>query len=254
MFNTIGFIGTGTMGAAVARAAVKGAPGASILQPYPRQGGGPGQGPGVPGLRQRDGGPHLFADFPGGKAPDDGRHAGVHRPHPGRPERPLRASLHGRRSGRPAHSGYGRGEVPGDLLHAQYYGLDATEEELDGFQALLAPAGLVDRIEPGQLNAASAVSGCGPAFCSLFIEALADGGVACGLPRAKALAYAAQMVEGTAKLMLEQHAHPGVLKDGVCSPGGTTIQGVRALEAKGFRSAAMEAVIAAYDKTISMGN
>ena len=131
---------------------------------------------------------------------------------------------------------------------------DATEEELDGFQALLAPAGLVDRIEPAQLNAASAVSGCGPAFCSLFIEALADGGVACGLPRAKALAYAAQMVEGTAKLMLEQHAHPGVLKDGVCSPGGTTIQGVRALEANGFRSAAMEAVIAAYDKTVAMGN
>ena len=58
----------------------------------------------------------------------------------------------------------------------------------------------------------------------------------------------------TAKLMLEQHAHPGVLKDGVCSPGGTTIQGVRALEANGFRSAAMEAVIAAYDKTVAMGN
>ena len=136
----------------------------------------------------------------------------------------------------------------------QYYGLGTPQEELDAFQALLSPAGLVDRIEPAQLNAASAVSGCGPAFCALFIEALADGGVACGLPRAKALAYAAQMVEGTAKLMLEQHAHPGALKDGVCSPGGTTIQGVRALEAKGFRSAAMEAVIAAYDKTISMGN
>ncbi len=135
----------------------------------------------------------------------------------------------------------------------EYYGLGVTEAELDAFQALLAPAGLVDRIEPGQLNAASAVSGCGPAFCALFIEALADGGVACGLPRAKALAYAAQMVEGTARLMRETSSHPGVLKDGVCSPGGTTIQGVRTLESKGFRSAAMEAVIAAYDKTVSLG-
>ena len=135
----------------------------------------------------------------------------------------------------------------------QYYGLGTTQEELDAFQTLLSPAGLVDRIEPGQLNAASAVSGCGPAYCALFIEALADGAVACGLPRAKALAYAAQMVEGTARLMLETGSHPGVLKDGVCSPGGTTIQGVRALEARGFRSAAMEAVIAAYDKTAAMG-
>ena len=135
----------------------------------------------------------------------------------------------------------------------EYYGLGATEAELDAFQALLAPAGLVDRIDPGQLNAASAVSGCGPAFCALFIEALADGAVACGLPRAKALAYAAQMVEGTARLMRETDSHPGVLKDGVCSPGGTTIQGVRTLEERGFRSAAMEAVIAAYDKTVSLG-
>ena len=135
----------------------------------------------------------------------------------------------------------------------EYYGLGTTQEELDAFQALLAPAGLVDRIEPGQLNAASAVSGCGPAFCSLFIEALADGGVACGLPRAKALAYAAQMVEGTARLMLETGSHPGQMKDAVCSPGGTTIQGVRTLEARGLRSAAMEAVIAAYEKTIAMG-
>lgn len=136
----------------------------------------------------------------------------------------------------------------------QYYGLDATEEELDAFQALLSPAGLVDRVNPDRLNAASAVSGCGPAFCAIFIEAIADGGVACGLPRDKALAYAAQMVEGTAKLMLEQHAHPGTLKDGVCSPGGTTIQGVRTLEDRGFRSAVIEAVIAAYDKTVAMGN
>ena len=136
----------------------------------------------------------------------------------------------------------------------EYYGQGASQEELDAFQALLAPAGLVDRVNPDRLNAASAVSGCGPAFCAIFIEAIADGGVACGLPRDKALAYAAQMVAGTAQLMLDQHEHPGQLKDGVCSPGGTTIQGVRTLEDRGFRSAVMEAVIAAYDKTVAMGN
>ena len=136
----------------------------------------------------------------------------------------------------------------------QYCSDDVEPEKMAEWLAAMAPAGRLDAVPEGMMDAASAVSGCGPAFCSLFIEALADGGVACGLPRAKALAYAAQMVEGTAKLMLEQHAHPGALKDGVCSPGGTTIQGVRALEAKGFRSAAMEAVITAYDKTISMGN
>ena len=92
------------------------------------------------------------------------------------------------------------------------------------------------------------MSGCGPAFCALFIEALADGGVACGLPRTKALAYAAQMVEGTAKLMMEKGLHPGQLKDRVCSPGGTTIQGVRVLEERGFRAAAIDAVIATFEK------
>ena len=134
----------------------------------------------------------------------------------------------------------------------QYYGVDTTEEELSDFQTLLSAAGMIDRIDPERLNAASAVSGCGPAFCAVFIEALADG-VACGLPRDKALAYAAKMVEGTAQLMLENHAHPGQLKDGVCSPGGTTIQGVRTLEDRGFRSAVIEAVIAAYEKTIALG-
>ena len=86
-----------------------------------------------------------------------------------------------------------------------------------------------------------------------FIEALADGGVACGLPRAKAQEYAAQMVLGSAKLVLESGKHPGALKDAVCSPGGSTIQGVRVLEEHGLRGAVMDAVLAAYDKTKEMG-
>lgn len=134
----------------------------------------------------------------------------------------------------------------------QYCGLGVTVEELDSFAALLAPAGLVDPVPEGLIDAASAVSGCGPAFAYLFLEALADGGVACGLPRDKAVAYAAQMAEGAARMVLESGRHPGALKDAVCSPGGTTIQGVRVLEERGFRAAAMDAVIAAYEKTLKL--
>jgi pyrroline-5-carboxylate reductase len=90
-----------------------------------------------------------------------------------------------------------------------------------------------------------AVSGCGPAYVDLFVEALADAGVACGLPRKDAVTLAAQMTLGSARLVLESGKHPGELKDAVCSPGGTTIQGVRTLEARNFRSAVIEAVIAA---------
>lgn len=134
----------------------------------------------------------------------------------------------------------------------QYCGLGVTMEELDAFAALLAPAGLVDPVPEGLIDAASAVSGCGPAFAYLFIEALADGGVACGLPRDKAISYAAQMAEGAARMVLESGQHPGALKDAVCSPGGTTIQGVRTLEERSFRGAVMDAVIAAYEKTLKL--
>ena len=134
----------------------------------------------------------------------------------------------------------------------QYCGLGVEEEELAEFAALMAPAGLIDRVDEKLIDAARAVSGCGPAFAYLFIEALADGAVACGLPRDKALAYAAQMLAGSAELALNSGKHPGALKDAVCSPGGTTIQGVRALEEGGFRAAAMNAVIAAYEKTLSL--
>ncbi len=116
----------------------------------------------------------------------------------------------------------------------------------------LAPAGLIEHLEERLIDAASCVAGCGPAFLDLFLEALADGGVACGLPRATALRCAAQMALGAAKLALETGAHPGALKDAVCSPAGSTIQGVRALERAGFRSALIEAVIAACEKTKEM--
>ena len=106
-------------------------------------------------------------------------------------------------------------------------------------------AGRFLAVEERLMNAGMAVSGCGPAFVDLFVEALADAGVAEGLYRRDAQMLAAQMVLGSAKLILESGQHPGELKDAVCSPGGTTIQGVRKLEEKGFRSAVIEAVIAA---------
>ena len=136
---------------------------------------------------------------------------------------------------------------------AQFCVRGVTAEEKEGFCSLMAPSGLLDEMEEGLMTAANCISGCGPAFAALFTEALADGGVACGLPRDKALACAAQTLVGTGALYLAQGKHPGAMKDGVCSPGGSTIQGVRALEARGFRSAAMEAVIAAYEKTLSLG-
>ncbi|MBQ2061690.1 MAG: pyrroline-5-carboxylate reductase [Oscillospiraceae bacterium] len=135
----------------------------------------------------------------------------------------------------------------------QYCGLGVTGDELAAFAALLSGAGTVDPLPEHLIDAASAVSGCGPAFVDLFLEALADGGVACGLPRPKAMAYAAAMVEGAAKMARLSGDHPGALKDAVCSPAGSTIQGVRALEKGAFRGAVMDAVIAAYEKNRELG-
>lgn len=123
---------------------------------------------------------------------------------------------------------------------------------LETFLDNMSGAGRFARLEERLIDAGSAVSGCGPAFVDLFLEALADGCVACGLPRATAMELAAQMVMGSAALALTDGRHPAQLKDAVCSPGGTSIQGVRMLEKSGFRSAVMEAVIAAYEKNFDL--
>ena len=123
-----------------------------------------------------------------------------------------------------------------------------TPEEKEYLKQLLAASGMVSEIEERLLDAATGITGCGPAYAAMFIEALADGAVACGLPRRQAVEYAAQMLRGTASLILETGEHPGALKDRVCSPGGSTIQGVRCLEEDAFRAAVMNAVIAAYEK------
>lgn len=123
---------------------------------------------------------------------------------------------------------------------------DVNAQMLDGFLHAMRFSGEFVSLEEGLFDAGSAVAGCGGAYAALFMEGLADGGLACGLPRKQAYLLAEQMVLGAAKWLLETGSLPAELKDATCSPGGTTIRGIRALEQGGFRSAAMEAVIAAY--------
>ena len=128
-----------------------------------------------------------------------------------------------------------------------------TEQGEADFLELMAPAGLVAPIEEGKIDMGSALTGCGPAFVYLFIEGLVDGAVRCGLPRAKALQFALQTVRGSAALALETGRDPALLRGDVCSPAGSTIEGVAVLEERGVRSAVLEAVTAAYRRTAELG-
>ena len=123
-----------------------------------------------------------------------------------------------------------------------------TPAALEAWLQDMAPCGLLDALEERLIDAASALSGSGPAYMYVLLEALADGAVACGLPREKALRYAAMTMAGAAELALTTGMHPGALKDAVCSPGGSTIAGIRALEQHGFRGAAIDCVIAAHGR------
>ena len=123
-----------------------------------------------------------------------------------------------------------------------------TDQVLATLLADMAPCGLLDTLEERLMDAASALSGSGPAYLYVMLEALADGAVACGVPRAKAMEYAAMTMVGAGELYLQTHTHPGALKDAVCSPGGSTIAGLRALEQHGFRGAVIDCVIATYDR------
>lgn len=119
------------------------------------------------------------------------------------------------------------------------------------FHSLMAKSGALHRLPEDKIDAAGALSGCGPAFVYLFAEALADGGVEVGLSREQAAAFAAGTLKGAAEMLLAG-GHPAALKDAVCSPGGTTIAGVHALEESGFRAAVMNAVTAAFDRTMEL--
>ena len=129
----------------------------------------------------------------------------------------------------------------------------ANEEETEDFKQLMKYAGKLLEVPEEKIDAGSAISGCGPAYVYLFLEALADAGVSLGLTRDQALLLASQTVIGAAKLQQETGKHPGELKDAVCSPGGTTIAGVLALEKGAFRSTVSDAVLAAFKRTRELG-
>lgn len=141
----------------------------------------------------------------------------------------------------------------GASASAYALGTHATRADADTAQSLLAAVGIAMEVREKLIDAVTGVSGSGPAYAFLMIEALADGGVAAGLPREVAQKLAAQTLLGAARMVLETGQHPGVLKDAVCSPGGTTIEGIHELEKGGVRAALISAVRAAADKARKLG-
>ena len=128
-----------------------------------------------------------------------------------------------------------------------------SDSVLDDWLADMTPCGRLDALEERLMDAVGALSGSGPAYMYMFLDALADGAAVCGLPKGKALDYAAQTMAGAAEMLLRSGQHPAALKDAVCSPGGSTLAGVQALESASFRSAAMECVIAACKRNQELG-
>lgn len=135
-------------------------------------------------------------------------------------------------------------------------GISADEEvsqaDLDQIMKLMESFGKASVIPERLMDVVVGVSGSSPAYVFMFIEAMADGAVAAGMPRKQAYEFAAQAVLGSAKMVLETGLHPGELKDMVCSPGGTTIQAVKVLEERGMRAAVMAAMEACIEKSRSM--
>lgn len=141
----------------------------------------------------------------------------------------------------------------GQAMIAITYNENIKAEEAATVKEILSSAGKVEQVPEKLMDCVTAVSGSGPAFVFMFIEALADAAVRCGMPRSQAYTYAAQTVYGSAGMVLENGQHPAILKDMVCSPAGTTIEGVAALEKNNFRNAVIEAVTAACDRSIALG-
>jgi pyrroline-5-carboxylate reductase len=132
-------------------------------------------------------------------------------------------------------------------------GKEVTDTDRKAIQSVLEAIGLAVEVDEKQMDAITGLSGSGPAYVCLVIEALADGGVAAGLPREMAMRLATQTVLGTAAMIQETGRHPAQLKDAVASPGGTTIAGLASLEADGLRSALINAVLAATKRSRELG-
>ena len=141
----------------------------------------------------------------------------------------------------------------GEGASALAAGSSATQEHLDIVKAMLGAVGKAVVVDEKLIDAVTGLSGSGPAYVYLMIEALSDGGVKAGLPRAVAVELAAQTVLGSAKMVLETGEHPAKLKDDVTTPGGTTIAGLAELERGGVRIALIEAVEAAAKRSRELG-
>ena len=130
---------------------------------------------------------------------------------------------------------------------------DASEEDAKTVELIMSAVGLCYEVPERLMDAVTGLSGSGPAYVYMFIEALADGGVKQGLPRDVALKLAAQTVYGAARMVLETGIHPAQLKDNVASPGGTTIEAIHKLESLGFRNTVISAIESATEKSSLMG-
>lgn len=121
------------------------------------------------------------------------------------------------------------------------------KNQLKQFESIFSKTALIEFVETSQFSIAGTLSGCAPAFTAIYLEALADAAVKYGLSRSKAYKLAAKMITGTGKIYLENKLHPALIKDSICSPGGSTIKGVSTLEKNGFRGTVIKAIEAIED-------
>lgn len=141
----------------------------------------------------------------------------------------------------------------GEGMSAISHEENVSDEEVTFVKSIFDSFGKGDIVDESLMDVVVGISGSSPAYVFMIIEAMADGAVLKGMPRDKAYKYAAQTLMGTAKMLLETKEHPGILKDRVCSPGGTTIEAVKVLEESGLRSSMIKAVVAATEKSEEMG-
>lgn len=140
----------------------------------------------------------------------------------------------------------------GEGMTLYTYSDDVKKNDIELFKNLMNKSGKLEEVNEHLFDEAASITGCGPAYADMFVDALAIAGVKLGLPRKQAEIFAAQMLLGSSKLILESEKHPEQLKDEVCSPGGSTIEGVISLEKNGFKNVIIEAIISAYKKNKEM--
>ncbi len=141
----------------------------------------------------------------------------------------------------------------GEAMSAISFNDMLSKDDKDCLNEMVSSFGKVEEVEEGLMDCVTAISGSSPAYFYIMIEAMADAACAQGMKRDQAYKFASQAMLGSAKMVLETHLHPGELKDNVCSPAGTTIEAVKLLEETGFRKSVIQAMMACFEKSKSMG-